>query len=50
MANYPLIADYLESILASPISLNSIDVVSRLTKAARIPSEYLETYTLKNMK
>lgn len=50
MANYPLIADYLESILASPISLNSIDVISRLTKAARIPSEYLETYTLKNMK
>ena len=41
MANYPLIAEYLESILASPISLNSIDVVSRLTKAARIPSEYL---------
>lgn len=50
MANYPLISDYLESILLSPISLNSIDVVSRLTKAARIPPEYLETYTLKNMK
>jgi hypothetical protein len=50
MANYPLISDYLENILLSPISLNSIDVVSRLTKAARIPPEYLETYTLKNMK
>lgn len=50
MANYPLIAEYLESILLSPISLNSIDVISRLTKVARIPNEYLETYTLKNMK
>lgn len=50
MANYPLISEYLENLLLSPLSLNSIDVVSRLTKAARIPNEYLETYTLKNMK
>ena len=50
MANYPIVADYLSSILQYPISLNSIDVVSRVTKASKVPLEYLETYTLKNMK
>jgi hypothetical protein len=50
LSNYPVIGEYLESIIDCPVSLNAIDVISRLTKAARLPIEFLETYTLKNIK
>ena len=50
MANYPIVAEYLEGILDGPLTLNAIDVVSRLTKACRLPTEFLETYSLKNLR
>lgn len=50
LSNYPIIAEYLESILENPVSLNSIDVITRFTKNSRVPNEFLLTYTLKIMK
>mgnify|MGYP003438191850 len=50
MMNYPLVSEYLESILQYPISMNSIDVITRLAKTARLPTEYIEVYALKNIK
>lgn len=38
LGNYPIIGDYLEGILDSNISLNSIDVVARLIKASKVPA------------
>lgn len=49
MANYPIVSEYLEGLLDAPLTLNSIDVTSRLTKACRLPPEFLETYALKNL-
>lgn len=50
LGNYPIIGDYLEAILDSNISLNMIDVIARLIKACRIPLEFIEAFTLKNLK
>ena len=50
LGNYPIIGDYLECILDSNISLNSIDVVARLIKASKIPGEFVEAFALKNLK
>jgi hypothetical protein len=30
--------------------MNSIDVITRLTKTSRLPTEYIEVYALKNIK
>lgn len=38
MSNYPLVSEYLEAIIDSQVSLNSIDVVSRLSKATKLSS------------
>lgn len=50
MSNYPIVSDYLDGLLDGPLSLNAIDVISRLTKACRLPTEFLETYAMKNMR
>jgi hypothetical protein len=50
IANYPIVGDYLETILDSNISLNCVDVVSRLIKAVKLPGIFLETFFLKNVK
>jgi len=50
LGNYPIIGEYLESILDSNISLNSIDVVARLIKASKVPVEFTEAFALKNLK
>ena len=50
LSNYPLIGEYLESIMESAVSLNSIDVLSRMTKNSRLPPEFILTYTIKSMK
>ena len=50
LGNYPIIGDYLEAILDSNISLNSIDVIARLIKASKIPVEFVEAFALKNLK
>jgi hypothetical protein len=38
MSNYPLVQEYLDAVMESQVSLNSIDVIARLTKAAKIPN------------
>lgn len=38
LSNYPIIAEYLECILDSNLTLNSLDTISRLTKASRLPN------------
>ena len=50
LGNYPIVDDDLETILESNISLNCIDIVARLIKASKVPTEFIEAFTLKNLK
>ena len=50
LGNYPIVGDYLEMILDSSISLNTIDVVTRLIKSSKVPPEFVEAFALKNLK
>lgn len=50
LANYPIIGDYFEIFLDPPLTINSIDVLSRLHKLVKVPHDITLSFTLFMMK
>ncbi len=38
LSNYPIISTYLDALFNCEVSVNSIDVASKLTKVAKVPN------------
>lgn len=45
LSNYPVLEDYLEVIKDGEVSMNSIDVILRITKLIRMPRGFIVEYT-----
>ena len=45
LSNYPVLEDYLEVIRDGEVSMNSIDVISRIIKIIRVSREFIIKYT-----
>ena len=45
LSNYPIIETFLNSLLGCEISINSIDVASKVIKAIKVPNEFVNKYT-----
>lgn len=50
LSNYPIIGDYFEAFLEPPLTINSIDVLSRLHKVVKIPHDITLSFALFMMK
>lgn len=46
LSNYPIIGDYLYMFIETPVSINIIDVLSRVHKAVKIPNDFTITFVL----
>ena len=49
LSNYPVLEDYLEVIKDGEVSMNSIDVILRITKLIRMPRGFIVEYTQRIM-
>ena len=45
LSNYPVLEDYLEVIKEGEVSMNSIDVISRVIKMIRVSRAFIIEYT-----
>lgn len=45
LSNYPIVDLYLQTLLDCEVSVNSIDVMSKLTKSIKISNEFVMKYT-----
>lgn len=50
LSNYPIVGDYYEAFLEPPLTINSIDVLSRLHKLVKIPHDITLSFALFMMK
>lgn len=50
LSNYPIIGDYFEVFLEPPLTINTIDVLSRLHKLVKIPHDITLSFALFMMK
>ena len=50
LSNYPIVGDYFEAFLEPPLTINSIDVLSRLHKLVKIPHDITLSFALFMMK
>lgn len=50
LSNYPIVGDYLEAFLEPPLTINAIDVFSRLHKIVKIPHDVTLSFVLFVMK
>ncbi len=50
LSNYPIVGDYLEAFIDPPLTINSIDVFSRLHKIVKIPHDFTLSFALFMMK
>lgn len=50
LSNYPIVGDYLEAFIEPPLTINAIDVFSRLHKIVKIPHDITLSFTLFIMK
>jgi len=46
LSNYPIVGDYFEAFLEHPLTINSIDVFSRLHKLVKIPHDITLSFAL----
>lgn len=46
LSNYPIIGDFLYLFIEVSVSVNIIDVMSRLHKAVKIPTDFTSTFVL----
>ena len=49
MSQYPIVETYLQALEKTELSINSLDVVIRLIKGAKIPSQFVMKYIFKIM-
>lgn len=50
LSNYPVVGDYFEAFLEPPVTINSIDVFSRIHKFIKVPQEITLLFALLMMK
>ena len=50
LSNYPIFGLYLDTLINLDLSLNIIEVVSRILKCSRLPNEFYELFVYKNIK
>ena len=50
ISNYPIVGEYLEGFLVTPMNFHMLDVMSRLHKGTKIPKEFTLSFTVTLMK